>query len=592
LDHGAPQPNVRLHGIGVSGGIVIGPAYLVERRNVMVLKRHIHQDQVQEESERFLHAVDLSRHQLLEIKDQLAAKELREHSYILDAHRMMLEDKMLVEETAEIIVTQRVNAEWALEQNVERLRQIFAAIDDEYLRERGNDIDSVANRVLHNLSGKKTDGFSGLEKGAIVVAHDLSPVDIGQLDRHDVAGVLTDVGGPTSHTAIMARSLEIAAVVGMENVTSQIEGGETVILDGTTGEVILRPSEELLAEYRGRERIYEARTQRLLAERDLPAETLDGNRIRLEANVELPEETSLLREYGAEGIGLYRTEFLFLDRVGFPTEEEHLSVYRVVAEAMAPHPTTLRTFDLGGDKFVSELGLTEQENPAMGLRAIRFCLREVGVFKSQLKGILRAALYGNLRILLPMISGIGEVRQAKAVIREAMDELRAEGKPFNPSVTVGVMIEVPSACMIADRIAAEADFLSIGTNDLIQYALAVDRVNENVSYLYEPLHPSVLRFIKMVVDAGHGAGIPVAMCGEMAGEPLFVLILLGLGLDSLSMNVASIPRIKKIIRRVTYQESVAALEAAMRMGTAEEIEAMLLQKMREKFPDEFGGTVP
>jgi phosphotransferase system enzyme I (PtsI) len=421
----------------------------------------------------------------------------------------------------------------------------------------------------------------------IVVAHDLSPADTLQMNLEHVAGFITDIGGKVSHTAILSRSMGIPAVVGLEVATSLINGGDLLIINGETGEVVINPTEEVSQSFLERKRRAKPIGREILKIASLPAETRDGVRVRLQANIEMVEEIPSAKMHGAEGIGLYRTEILYLNRKDLPTEEEHFQAYRSLVESIYPATATIRTLDIGGDKFLPDYSKNNELNPALGLRAIRFSLKETEIFKTQLRGILRASVYGKLRILLPMISGIEEIRQAKAILEEVKKSLVKAKIPFDEEIRVGAMIEIPSASDIADILAKEVDFFSIGTNDLIQYALAVDRINEHVSYLYEPLHPAVLRIIRWVVRSGHEARIPVAICGEMAAEPVYAVVLLGLGLDEFSMNPLSIPKVKKVLRMSRFDESRSLVQQLFQFPTASEIESFLRSWMTRKFPEDF-----
>jgi phosphotransferase system enzyme I (PtsI) len=403
--------------------------------------------------------------------------------------------------------------------------------------------------------------------------------------KDKVVGIATEVGGRTSHTAIMARALEIPAVVGLDHLLLKVKTGDPIIVDGLRGKLVIEPTPELFKEYLDRAQRYHYFESQLMRLKDLPAVTTDGYRIELAANIELIDEVAALREFGATSIGLYRTEFLYLNRVTLPTEQEHYEAYRAVAEKIAPAPAVIRTFDLGGDKFLSNLGLDQNIHSSLGLRAIRLCLKEQQLFRIQLRGILRASVHGNLKIMFPMISNLGEFRQAKQIVHEVYDELHAAGVPVAENIEIGLMIEVPSAAIIADALAREADFFSVGTNDLIQYALAIDRVNEEVAYLYEPLHPAVLRMAKYVVEVGHREGIWVGVCGEMAADPATALLLVGLGFDELSMNPVAIPRVKKVIRAFSFKEAVEMAEEVVNYATADEAKAYLEAKLAERFPD-------
>jgi phosphotransferase system enzyme I (PtsI) len=499
---------------------------------------------------------------------------------------------MLLQDTVDTIRKKEVNAEWALDLTLEKLDTAFKAIEDEYLRERRSDLHYVAARIFRNLLGKKHDDITKIKGKVIIVAHDLSPADTLQMNLEHVAGFITDIGGKVSHTAILSRSLGIPAVVGLEVATSLISGGDLLIINGETGEVVINPTEEVSQSFLERKRRIRPTGREVLKYASLPAETRDGVRVRLQANIEMVEEVSSAKMHGAEGIGLYRTEILYLNRKDLPTEEEHYQTYRNLVESIKPATATIRTLDIGGDKFLADYSKNNELNPALGLRAIRFSLKETGIFKTQLRGILRASVYGKLRILLPMISRVEEIRQTKAILEEVKKSLAKAKIPFDKEIKIGAMIEIPSASDIADILAREVDFFSIGTNDLIQYALAVDRINEHVSYLYEPLHPAVLRIIRWIVKSGHEAGIPVAICGEMAAEPIYAVVLLGLGLDEFSMNPLSIPKVKKVLRMSKFEETRPLVEQLFQFSTASEIEAFLRNWMAKRFPGDFIESSP
>ena len=579
-----------MRGIGVSSGIVIGKAYVVDRRTDAVQFCHLDPSQAHSEVKRFTGAVSESKKQLRRITRMLT-KEGRgkEHIGIIDAHLMILKDQMLINDTIKLIKQERMNAEWALKTVLKGIRELFDKMDDRYFKERSSDIEHIVDRIIMNLSGEEHASIADIEEPSVVVAHDLSPADTAQMVKGKVVAFLTDIGGKTSHTAIMARSLEIPAVVGLENVTRNVEAGDTIIVDGMTGAVIINPSESVLHVYERRRSKYASYDKELHHYRNLPAETLDGRRIRLMGNMEIAEEITSLLDHGAEGIGLYRSEFLYLNRKDLPTEEEHMASYVHVAKQMSPRPVVVRTLDIGGDKFLSPMEVADEINPAMGLRAIRLCLKRPDMFITQLRGILRASAYGKLKVMFPMISGIDELRRAKAIFEETKEELRRENKPFDPDIEVGVMIEVPSAAFIADLLAKEADFFSIGTNDLLQYSLAIDRVNEHVAYLYEPFHPAVLRIIKNVVDCAKQRGISVSVCGEMAGEPEHALMFIGMGLEQLSMNAFSLLRVKRLVRSVRYEDAKDIVTAALEFSTAREVENYVSSKVIELYREEFYG---
>jgi len=576
-----------IKGIGVTPQIIVGKAYLVDRGKIEAPAKVLPENQVRWEVERFRAAVEESKKQLREAKEKLLHEDAVGPAYILDAHLLLLEDKNLIETTVETIKQSWINSEWALKINLDRVRKIFNSIDDEYLRSRKTDLDYIEQRILRNLLGKGTESLSHIKEEVIIVAHDLSPADTAQMAKDKITAFVTDMGGKTSHTAIMARSLEIPAVVGSETGTHYINTGDTLIVDGVTGVVVVNPSPEIVQEYQDRVRSRQKIERELFQYRDLPAETLDGYRVNLLANIELVGEIPSVLEHGAEGIGLYRTEYLYLNRKDLPSEEEHFQAYRTVVEGITPCPAVIRTLDIGGDKFISHLDLAEEMNPAMGLRAIRFSLKERDIFKVQLRAMLRASAYGKVKMLLPMISGVSEIREVKKILNEVRLSLTAERVPYDPKIEIGIMMEVPSAATIADILAKEVDFFSIGTNDLIQYTLAIDRVNEYVTHLYEPLHPAILRLVKQMVKAAHNAGIKVAMCGEMAGEPLYVPILVGLELDELSMNVFSIFGVKKILRAYTLRECTELVDASLQLSTPEEIEGLVRDSLKRKFPEEF-----
>ena len=581
------QINTFIQGIGASSGIILGKAYLIERLKVRLPQKRISPDQVEEEIKRFLKGIHESRNQLIEIKEKILDPQVRRHSFILDVHLMILDDQMLLQDTVDMIRKKKVNAEWALDLTLEKMDVAFNAIEDEYLRERQSDLHYVSARIFRNLLGKKHDDITKIKGKVIVVAQDLSPADTLQMNLKHVAGFITDIGGKVSHTAILSRSLGIPAVLGLQRATSLINGGDLLIIDGETGEVVINPTEEVSHSFLKRKRRIRSMEREILRYASLPAETRDGIRIRLQANIEMVDEISSAKAHGAEGIGLYRTEILYLNRKDLPMEEEHYQVYRQLAESIHPTSAIIRTLDIGGDKFLPDYSKNNEMNPALGLRAIRFSLKETDIFKTQLRGILRASVHGKLKILFPMISGIEEIRQAKAILEEVKKGLAKAKIPFDKEIEVGAMIEIPSASDIADILATEVDFFSIGTNDLIQYALAVDRINEHVSYLYEPLHPAVLRIIRWVVQAAHQAGIPVAICGEMAAEPAYAVVLLGLGLDELSMNPVSIPKVKKVLRMSRFEETQSLVEKIFQLKTASEIESYVRHWMNERFPENF-----
>jgi phosphoenolpyruvate-protein phosphotransferase (PTS system enzyme I) len=572
-------------GIVASPGIVIGRAYLLDRRKVVVAGRRIEDVSVKEEVSRFKKAVETSKLQLEELKKRFSKGVGKSHLYILDTHIMLLEDKMLVDGTAKRIRDSLLNAEGALKETIAAIGLKFDAIEDEYLRERKQDVEQVGERILRNLVGRKQESLAEIKDEAVIIAHDLAPTDTLSMRKDKVLGFATDAGSRTSHTAILARSLGIPATVGLENITASVKTGDVVILDGIHGAVIVDPDEETFLDYLKKQRKYKYFEQELEKLKTMPAETLDGHVVQLEGNIELPEEATSAADHGGTGIGLYRTEFLFLNRKSLPTEEEHYNAYRHVAERAAPSEVVVRTLDVGGDKIGTLTDFEKEANPALGLRAIRFCLKKRDIFRTQIRGILRAAVHGNIKMLIPMISGLAELRETKRIIEEVKKELRAEGAAFSESVPLGIMIEVPSAAMVSDLLARETDFFSVGTNDLIQYTLAIDRQNEHVAYMYEPLDPAVLRLLHRVSVSAKDANIPLAMCGEMAGDPLYAVILLGMGFKHLSMNVAAIPWVKKAIRSLHVRDAVDLAELVMSQPTAELARNRAEHFMEERLPD-------
>jgi phosphoenolpyruvate-protein phosphotransferase (PTS system enzyme I) len=588
MDAEGSQKMFVLKGIGVSPGVVIGKVYLFDRLDAHVPFYKLNDPLlIDEEIERFRKALAESERQLFELKNKLS--DLgggMEPLYIIDVHVMILRDAKFIDRTIQNIRELAVNAEWAVRMTIDKYREIFDRMDDDYLRGRITDIQHAEQRILANLAGKKR-SLLEMGEGLIIIASDLSPADTAQMKIDRVLGFATDMGGKTSHTAIVARSIEIPAVVGLQNVSASVRTNDDIIIDGSTGMVIVHPDPEVRKRYEDKQRHYQEVKEELLEQAMLPAVTRDHHRVEMGGNIEFVEEIPAAISHGADGIGLYRTEFIYINREDLPTEEDHLACYRSVVGVPGLAWSTIRTFDLGGDKFQSEKKTTRELNPQLGLRAIRYCLKEVGLFKTQLRAILRSSVLGKLRIMFPMISGIEEMRAAKGILAAVKRDLVREGVPVADDIEIGVMIEVPAAVIVAAELAREVDFFSIGTNDLIQYVLAIDRINERVTYLYEPLHPAVLRLIRQVVEIGHQAGIRVAMCGEMAGEPAYTMILLGLELDELSMNPLAIPRVKKIIRGSTLRESKDLLEKVMSLHSATDIRAFVETEMRRRFPEEF-----
>jgi phosphoenolpyruvate-protein phosphotransferase (PTS system enzyme I) len=540
----------RLHGIGVSLGVARAEVFVHRSDDIETPVRTITDADIPGEVARFEAALIETREQITEMQRHIAASIGSKDAGIFDAHLLVVEDSALIDEVLRKLTADKVNVEHAFAEVTGRYIRTLGEIDDPYLKERVVDIQDVSRRILHNLMGRAPSSLAMASKPHILIARDLTPSDTAQLNRTMVLGFATDVGSKTSHTAIMARSLNIPAIVGLHNATKEIETGDDVLLDGHNGLLIINPSEQTLEEYGQIERRKTEVERDLVTLRDTVSTTTDGRRIALSANIELPEEIEFVNNCGAEGVGLYRTEFLFLNKPHPPTEEEQFEKYRLVAEGVAPHSVIIRTLDLGGDKFMRSLELPEEMNPFLGWRAIRFCLENTPIFKAQLRAILRASAFGKVKIMYPMISGVDEFRHANQVLEECRGELRNEGVAFDEKMEVGAMIEIPSAAISADHLAREADFFSIGTNDLIQYTIAVDRVNDRVAHLYEPTHPSVIRLIRMTVDAGHAYGKWVGVCGEIAGDVLLTPLLIGLGVDELSTGAALVPRVKRAVQRL------------------------------------------
>jgi len=579
--------SVALKGIVASPGICIGEAYVLEKTSINLPRYWINNKEISTEIARFNRALDKTRQELERIKDKLCKFEGREQIHILDAYSMILQDEMLIQNTNASIKNEHINAEWALFKNLDKIKKVFLNVDTVHLKERTSDFDYIGERILKHLVGKSDDLFKNIPLHSVIVAHDLSPAETAQLIKFKIKGIITEIGGKTSHTAIISRALEIPAVVGCALVTQKVESGDRIVIDGGKGLVIPRPSAKIEREYEISRQHEDALQRVLLKDIHLPAETKDRQRVRLAANMELVEEIPSIKEHGAEGVGLFRTEFLYLNRKIAPTEDELFQNFKKVLKAVYPNYVTIRTLDIGGDKVPASHFYETEANPALGLRAIRFTFKEKGLFKTQLRAMLRASVYGKLKMLFPMITELEEVRKLKGILEEVKRELEKEKEDYDPNVRIGIMIEVPSSVMIADDLAREVDFFSIGTNDLIQYTLAIDRANEHVAYLYRPLHPAVLRMLKIAIDAAHREQIEVSVCGEMAGEPLFILILLGFGLNELSMNALSIPKAKRIIRSVEYSSARALLEKTLLLRTATEMEAYVRKELHHLLKDKF-----
>jgi phosphotransferase system enzyme I (PtsI) len=554
-----------LKGITASPGICIGKAYLVDKEGVDVIKKYyLKGKKIQGEINRFKTAVKKAEDEIRTLIEN-SPKELQQ-AHILETHLALLNDKMLYGKTIEIIEKEGINAEWALKKVASNLNSIFQSMIDSYLKERALDVAHVSDSIMHNLVGVESEDIAAIDKRVILVSDDLSPADTSRINLARIMGFITNRGGKTSHTGIMAQALEIPAVVGLANATTAIKNDELIIVDGSTGMVIINPSENSLVEYEVRKVQYEDYKAGITRESHLKAETTDGVQLEVMANIELPEEVFAAKDYGGDGIGLYRTEFQYMNRAEFPNEEELFDKYRNVVEVMAPKPVTIRTLDINGDKAIANNTRYDEINPALGLRAIRYCLKKPEVFKTQLRAILRAAAFGQVRLLFPMISAYFEICKAEKLLDQAADSLEKDGLPYNREIDIGIMIEVPSAVIVAELLAEKVDFFSIGTNDLIQYTLAIDRGNRNVADLYQPLDPA--RMIKQVADVSREKGIGLFMCGEMAATPHHIPLLLGMGLDELSMNPQSIPQIKRVIRSLDLGDTRSFVREALKKKTA------------------------
>ena len=576
-------------GIGVSPGVARGRIYVYGIAEEVVPQYDVAADGVKKEIARFEQALIKTREQLHELQDRIASGiGTSASSTILDVHLSITEDPALIDRVIHRLEKEKKNVEFIFHDVAHKFVTTLSELPDEFMRERAADVQDVTRRIMRNLLGHDHRALTSLPPNTIVVAHDLSPSDTTSIDRQHVIGLATDVGSHTSHTAIVARSVNLPAVVGLRDLSQYVHDGQSAILDGYSGTLIVEPSEQTLFIYGQLEVKRHNVQERLDALHDLPAQTLDGHRMILSGNIELPSDVPTVLAAGAEGIGLFRTEFLYLNRKEFPTEEEQYEKYVEVARAVKPNSLIIRTLDIGGDKFRTEDSTPQEVNPFLGFRAIRFCLANVDVFEAQLRAILRASAEGNVKIMYPMISGVAEVVQANDILQQIMLDLKKQGIPFDENIHVGVMIEIPSAALTAEMIAPEVDFFSIGSNDLIQYTMAVDRVNEKVAGLYEPTHPAILRLIRGVVEAGHNNGIWVGVCGEMAGEPLFAPLLLGMGIDELSAAASSLPRVKEVIRRLTLSEAQELAAASLHANSGREVLGMLNALLQRVDPDLLG----
>ena len=586
---GGERQEIRFEGAGVSPGMACGKIHVVRDDLDDVSRYRIAPSQIPDEIGRFETALIQTRMQILEMQQRIAESIGAKDAAIFDAHLLVVEDRTLIDEVLRKLETDLCNVEWVFQEVATRYAETLNKIDDPYLRERALDIQDVTKRVIRNLQGKAPKTFLALSELHILVAHNLTPSDTASMNRANVLGIATDLGSRTSHAAILARSLNIPAVVGLHDITAKLETGQHVLVDGSDGLLIVNPAPETIAHYAE----LESRRARVVSQlkqlRTTRSTTRDGRHIVLSANIELPEDVEAVAANGAEGIGLYRTEFLYLNRTTLPTEDEQFETYRKVAERVRPDPLIIRTFDLGGDKLApGTVDITDELNPFLGWRAIRLCLENIDIFKTQLRAILRASAVGNIKIMFPMISGLEELQGAKAVLAECHEELRRSGVPLDEEIEVGAMIEIPSAALCANVLASEVDFFSIGTNDLIQYTLAVDRVNEKIAHLYEPTHPAILRLLRMIAEAAHAHHIWVGVCGEMAGDVALVPLLLGLGMDELSAGATSVPRVKRAVQSLAIPECRELVEETLKLNTSSEILSRCLELADKRYGDLLG----
>ena len=571
-------------GTTVSPGIKIGRAYVYKNNRLIIPKYSITAGEIDSELQRFEKAIQKTKDEIMEIQKQISTNLSKDLSDIFSSHLMVLEDPLVVEKTKNDIFQKKRNAEWIINDISIELIKGLNTIEDEYLREKIIDISDIHKRLINNLQKTETQSLTDLKEEVIVFASDLTPSETALMNKDFILAFVTDRGGKTSHTAIMARAMEIPAIVGTINATSQVKDGDAVIVDAIHGQIIINPTDEDISEYEKYQQDFIELEMELAKLTSLPSQTLDGVDIFIYGNIEIPEEIRVIREHGAQGIGLFRSEYLFLNRP-LPDEEYQFREYRKVVESFKPFPVTIRTIDVGGDKIFNDAKTPPERNPFLGCRAIRFSLEHRDIFKTQLRAILRASHYGNTQLMFPMITTVEEIIKAKAITRETMEDLRKEGKAFDENLAMGAMIEVPSAVINADILARHVDFFSVGTNDLVQYTLAVDRISEKIAYLYNPLNLSILRFLKRIVDVSNEFKIPLSICGEMAGEPQYTVVLMGLGFRHFSMGPAYMYQIKKIIRSITLKECETLVGKLLNLETTDEIESMIRAECRDKFKE-------
>ena len=574
-------------GIAISKGIAIGQAYILDRTKFCILQQKLNPDTVEAEVNRFRSAIEKTKLQMQETKKR-TTEVADKYAIILDTYTLLLEDDILVNDTIEKIRNERMNAEWAVTETLEKFTHLFNNINDEYLKGKKDDLELVVHGIIRNLIGHSQESLSEIQKPVVLITHTLSPSDTLLIPRNLVLGLATEVGGKTSHVGIFASALGIPGVVGVKGLSSQVNSGDPVVIDGIDGHVIVNPSRKLLEHYESKRANHKIYEEKLLDNIDRPAETVDGFQVRLLANIESAHEIKTLRKFGAEGVGLYRTEFLYMSSQNIPSEGELYENFKKIAQELAPLPVVIRTLDIGMDKQLHMFSQDDEDNPALGLRGIRMSLAYPDQFIAQLKAILKASFYGDVKILYPMVCDVAEVVQANETLEKIKEEFRLEQIPFNEDIEVGAMIETPSSAICADLLLKEVDFISIGTNDLIQYLLAVDRINENVAHLYKPFHPAVLKTLKHVFEAAKAAGKKVSICGELGGDPMATLFLLGLGnLTDLSMDPHSIPKVKKIICQSSMEEAKQIADHVLSLGSADEINNFLGEEMWKRFPSDF-----
>lgn len=580
------RKEISLSGIPASPGIAMGEVFLLDKEEIEIKKQRLEKHEVKKEIERFKNALERTRKEIQVIKERIKKRVDPEQTKIFDAQLLILEDKVINSEVIRQIEENKFNAEWIYKKTIEKTINSISSSKDEYLKERIYDIEAVSNRLLSHLLGKRKRAIDRIKRPAVLMAHSLSPGDLVNIRKDKLSGFATDLGGGTSHVALLAKSLGIPAVVGLKDGLKKIKISDFVIIDGDKGVVIVSPDEVTIFQYEAKQKDILKKKRKLLSLKSLPGETKDKKKIEIQANIELLEDVEMATKYGAEGIGLYRTEYLYLAKSELPSEEEQKKAYQSIAEKIYPLPVVLRTFDLGGDKFAGDRSDIVEANPFLGWRAIRACLDLPELFKIQLRAMLEASAKGNLKIMFPMVSGVEELKEAKSILNQVKEELLLKKINFDQKIKIGIMIEIPSASLVADSLAKECDFFSIGTNDLIQYTLAVDRGNERVSHLYQSFHPSVLNLIKLTIEAAHRNGIWVGLCGEIAANPFATVLLIGMGIDELSTSPMAIPQIKKIVRSVTYSEAKEFAQEVLKISDLQKIKKLLEEDYKKRFGSE------